>query len=68
MLAVNVRSGSTVVALFRSDSRQYSYVGIALNELTDLTLVCTPSQLNSAGKCPVTDGSPSITSLVRPPL
>ena len=44
---------------------QYAYVGIALNELTDLTLVCTPSQLNSAGKCPYIDGTYWINSLVR---
>lgn len=31
---------------------KYTYVGVALNELTDLTLSCTDAQKNAAGVCP----------------
>ncbi|KXZ51257.1 hypothetical protein GPECTOR_13g744 [Gonium pectorale] len=42
---------------------KYTYVGISLNELHGLELHCTPSQLNSAGKCPITSGEQTIKSL-----
>jgi ABC-type multidrug transport system ATPase subunit/ABC-type multidrug transport system permease subunit len=34
---------------------KYAYVGIALNELTDLTLTCSSSQMVN-GECPISDG------------
>eukprot|EP01113_Clastostelium_recurvatum_P040181 TRINITY_DN6221_c1_g3_i1.p1 TRINITY_DN6221_c1_g3~~TRINITY_DN6221_c1_g3_i1.p1 ORF type:complete len:685 (-),score=161.23 TRINITY_DN6221_c1_g3_i1:74-2128(-) len=42
---------------------KYAYVGGALNELKDLTLTCTPAQLNAQGKCPVTSGQQTIDQL-----
>ena len=36
---------------------KYSYVGLCLNEYTDLVLHCRPSELNSSGKCPTTSGN-----------
>lgn len=42
---------------------KYSYVGIALNELHGLEIVCTPQQLNAAGNCPITSGQQTITTL-----
>lgn len=40
---------------------KYTYVGVALNELTDLTLSCTDAQRNAAGECP--SGQATITTL-----
>ncbi|GLC37153.1 hypothetical protein PLESTM_000548400 [Pleodorina starrii] len=43
---------------------QYTYVGISLNELHDLQLYCTPSQINKqTGSCPTTTGEQTIASL-----
>lgn len=40
---------------------KYTYVGVALNELTGLTLSCTAAQRNAAGECP--SGHDTIVSL-----
>ncbi|KAJ3095315.1 hypothetical protein HDU97_007044 [Phlyctochytrium planicorne] len=41
---------------------KYSYVGIALNELTGLELTCTQQQLVN-GVCPITSGQQTVASL-----
>ena len=41
---------------------KYSYIGISLNELTGLEIVCTPGQLKN-GVCPITNGEETIQSL-----
>jgi len=40
---------------------KYTYVGVALNELTGLALSCTDAQRDSSGQCP--DGEATIASL-----
>eukprot|EP01088_Endostelium_zonatum_P004076 TRINITY_DN1528_c0_g1_i2.p1 TRINITY_DN1528_c0_g1~~TRINITY_DN1528_c0_g1_i2.p1 ORF type:complete len:666 (-),score=138.17 TRINITY_DN1528_c0_g1_i2:22-2019(-) len=42
---------------------KYTYMGMAQNEWSGLTLYCTPAQLNAAGKCPITDGHQQIVAL-----
>lgn len=43
---------------------RWTYVGISLNELSGLTLTCTPAQLAAAGgACPVTSGEQTIMQL-----
>ncbi|KAI8846854.1 P-loop containing nucleoside triphosphate hydrolase protein [Chytridium lagenaria] len=42
---------------------KYAYVGIALNELSGLKLVCSPSELRADGTCPITDGQFTISQL-----
>lgn len=43
---------------------KYTYVGISLNELSGLTLHCTPAELQKAGgNCPLTSGEQTINAL-----
>jgi ATP-binding cassette subfamily G (WHITE) protein 2 len=42
---------------------KYTYVGIALNELTGLVLTCTEAQKNAAGNCPIPNGEFTIQQL-----
>ena len=44
-------------------SRNYTYVGISLNELSGLKLTCTAAQRNSQGACPISTGEQTIASL-----
>jgi len=37
---------------------KYGFIGLCLNEYTDLTLQCSPKQLNAKGVCPTTSGVP----------
>lgn len=42
---------------------KYSYEGVSLNELTGLTVTCTPAQLAPDGTCPTTSGQQTIDKL-----